>query len=320
MRYIPFTILLGILSVQIALPFHEKEQSCEKCHLMHYNKDDGDPQTDVGPFAHLLTKERSTELCLQCHNGKAETPDVIGDDINNLAERAAGFFSAMNTENINGHNLQADKIGPSALCSTCHSGGNSITAKVGCTDCHDPHGNESYRNLRLASEPDNGTVIKAFVNPSVTGLQVYEQRNIAYVAPVTKASNWREVTNICFGCHHVASNEGYTRNSDGTPIRHPVTDSERGIWEAINKYKPPQTDPAHWKNGVGIGFTVDRVPFIVSDATNYSDAKTIATQSSSVTNEVFCLTCHKAHGSNYSFSLRWLPDSSLGCQQCHNKG
>lgn len=42
-------------------------------------------------------------------------------------------------------------------------------------------------------------------------------------------------------------------------------------------------------------------------------------------NEVFCLSCHKAHGSGNVFGLRWEYGNSAsathkaGCQQCHNK-
>ena len=283
---------------------------------MHYSKNDYSSQPGEGPFDHLLAKEFSTELCLQCHNGQDGTPDVVGDDSNRLTDRAAGLFAEINIENMHGHNLQADEIGPSALCSTCHSGGNFGTAKMGCIDCHDPHGREgSYRHLRWASDPDNGPAIRAFVKPGVTGLQAYEQRNIGYTAPNTKASDWREVTSICLVCHHTFSSDGYTRNSSGICVRHPSTDSERGIWETINRHGSPQTDLKHWKSGTGTGFEIDRVPFIVSGANNYAAAIIVKQD-----NEVFCLTCHKAHGSNHNSSLRWSPNSSLGCQQCHNKG
>lgn len=314
--------------MEIATAFHGKGLICEKCHVMHYSEDGTPLPADEGPFEHLLIKERSTELCLTCHDGKVDVPDVMGqDDANGLTERAAGFFASVNVENEYGHNLQAGKIGASALCSSCHSGGSFSTAKMGCTDCHDPHGkdvndslNYSYRNLQWASNPDTSPMFKAFVKPDVTGLQTYEQKNVGYPAPDTKTSDWREVSNICFDCHHVFGDDGYTRNSKGAIIRHPSTDSQRGIREKISKAGLAQTDIEHWQNGTGTGFTIARVPFIVPGATDYAEATTVASKTGKIANEVFCLTCHKAHGSAYKASLRWSPDSSLGCQQCHNKG
>jgi predicted CXXCH cytochrome family protein len=196
---------------------------------------------------------------------------------------------------------------------------------MGCIDCHEPHGRDPgdpdyrYRNLQWPSDPGREPIIKAFVKPGVTGLEAYEQSNIGYAAPNTKISDWREVSSICFDCHDIFKSAGYTKNADGIYIRHPSTDSERGIRAAINQ-DSSSTDPEHWRNGNSIGFEIGRLPFIVSGATNYMEATNVATKADKITNEVFCLTCHKAHGSRYKNSLRWSEDSNLGCQQCHNKG
>lgn len=308
--------------------FHEKNTlTCGNCHTTHYSED-GDIPPDVdkeGPFKHLLIKEHSTELCLTCHDGKAGTPDVSGaDDVNGLVERAAGFFASINEDNENGHNLALDK-----------TGGYPNTSQMGCIDCHDPHGKSPndpdyrYRNLRWPSDPGGEPIIKAFVKPGATGLEVYEQSNIGYTAPNTRTSDWREVSSICFDCHDIFKSDSYTKNSDGAYIRHPSADSERGIRAAINQHSSsstwftsvnPSSDPEHWANGANIGFEIGRLPFIVPGATNYMEATTVATKADKVINEVFCLTCHKAHGSRYKHSLRWPENSNLGCQQCHNKG
>ena len=294
---------------------------------MHYSESGGiPPNGDVGgPFKHLLIKEHSSELCLTCHDGRANIPDVFGNDFNGLTERAAGFFAAVNQVNANGHNLGEDKLGSSNLCTACHFVGEFNTAKIGCVNCHEPHGRDTnspnyrYRNLRKASIVGNQPIIKAFVNPIAAGLNIYEQKNIGYVAPTTQTSDWREVTNICLDCHHTFSGYGYTRlpaTAGGTCILHPCTESERGVWEPINQHAGA-TVPTHWVNGTGIGFALNRLPFIVSGATNYTEATTAAQN-----NEVFCLTCHKAHGTDNESSLRWnyRAGSNHGCQQCHIKG
>lgn len=77
------------------------------------------------------------------------------------------------------------------------------------------------------------------------------------------------------------------------------------------------TDAANWVSG-GAGFTVSRLPFTVTGAADFASASVVST-----TNGVFCLSCHKAHGSENPFSLRWdygarTATSAAGCQQCHN--
>ncbi len=325
-------IFLGLFFVGTVPAFHGSGLICSKCHTMHASEDgtlptmpDDPSGTPEGPNAHLLYKANVTDLCLVCHDGQTGTPDVLGTDTNELTERAAGYLATVNTNNANGHNLGPNKIGSSSLCTTCHFGGAFDDAKIGCTDCHEPHGrdpgstNYRYRNLQWASSPGGEPIITAHVNPSATGVNMYERANVGYTAPTVQSSSWREVTNICLDCHHTLSGYYYTRDggtSAGHPIRHPTTDSERGAWEAINGHTG-STDPSHWETGTGIGFSVDRLPFLVSGAGDYAAATTVAQD-----NEVFCLTCHKAHGSTYNSSLRWgyRSDSNLGCQQCHNKG
>jgi hypothetical protein len=289
---------------------------------MHYSEDGGiPPDADAGgPFDSLLIKDNVSVLCLVCHDngGFPNAPDVHGSDFWGLTERSAGHFGAIDTENPNGHNLGLDKIGSSNFCLTCHFGGDFNTAKIGCTNCHEAHGRDHsnpeyrYRNLQWASSPGGEPIITAFMNPSATGLEVYERDNIGYTAPTTQTSTWREVSNICLDCHHTFSGYVYTRedgSESGHPIKHPVTDTERGAWEQINKHD--STDPPHW-----VGAT-EHLPFIVSGATNFAEATTVAED-----NEVFCLTCHNAHGSDNSSAMRWSyrVGSNEGCQLCHNKG
>lgn len=333
MKALLYIILVSLFLVGIAginNAFHGSGLECEKCHTIHYSKNgDIPPGADAtGPFEYLLLKEHVTDLCLTCHDGQAGTPDVLGGDVNasSVSERAAGYFDDADVVNYRGHNLGLDKVGPVDLCLICHFDGDFLTAKVCCIDCHEPHGKDPgspdyrYRNLQWASEPGGEPIITAFVKSGVSGIEVYDRANIGYTAPTTETSSWREVTNVCLDCHHTLSGDHYTRKDvpGGTCVRHPNTDSENGAWEEINQHGPPQTDPDHWEGGTGSGFdALERLPFIVSGATGYYEP---TNQAAIDVAEVFCLTCHKAHGSANSFSLRWSAASnSNGCQQCHNK-
>jgi len=70
---------------------------------------------------------------------------------------------------------------------------------------------------------------------------------------------------------------------------------------------------------VGAGFAVPRVRFLGNPAWDFSQASVVSGQ-----NNVFCLSCHRAHGSEYAFGLAWPPNTPYGtgpngCDQCHNK-
>jgi len=276
---------------------------------MHYS---GGWLQSGGPFAKLLRASTPLDLCLSCHKDDTRTsgaPDVIGTDIHGT-DRAAGFFAEKDVDNPNGHNISAN---PPYLCNRCHWASPS-DQKVTCIDCHAQHGNNNYRNLQWASDPGSEPEIRAFVKPGAAGFAKYERTNIGYVAPNEGDNSFREVTNICLDCHHVFSGDTYT-GGQGARKKHPVVDTERGVYLRIND-TGNNTDPTHWVDGHGEGFSISRLPFIVFGATDYYAATTVAED-----NGVFCLSCHKAHGSEYDSSLRWdyANGSSEGCQQCHNK-
>jgi formate-dependent nitrite reductase cytochrome c552 subunit len=81
--------------------------------------------------------------------------------------------------------------------------------------------------------------------------------------------------------------------------------------------------------GAGTGFGVDvgdalagipRVRFS-QVGTTYATSGTVGTA-----NKVFCLSCHKAHGSKYDSTVVWphytsgAADQTSACGQCHNSG
>ncbi len=315
-------------------PYHYQETlNCSDCHTMHYSQQheyggapgEGVPSLAGGPTPKLLRRGTPLDLCLACHDGRGGVPDVVASDTNGLTERAAGFFDNPEVSNYKGHNLKRDPggLGDPGLCQRCHWGG-MASAGVTCIDCHNPHGTGHYRNLQWASVPGSQPPIRAYIRPSSTGLPRYEAANVAYPAPGSGDTSYREVTNICIDCHHTFMSDSsglYTGNS--SPFKkHPGTNTEWGWHSPINR-TGANTDPSHWVSGTGNGFPptgIPRLPFIVQGATTFSGATTVASD-----NEVFCFSCHKAHGSENAFSLRWAygsgaPETSqAGCEQCHNK-
>ena len=303
---------------------------CSDCHVMHASEQhamDGTATRDMWPLPYadapnqtLLRKATTNELCLACHDGKTFAPDVLGTDTNGPAERAAGMFEARGVANPRGHSLSSVDMPVSGLCDRCHFGGSMATATVQCIDCHAPHGNQGYRNLQWASAPGSEPPLLAYTRPGATGLARYQAANVRYPGP-SGGAGWFEITNMCVDCHHAFMDYAsgyYTRpgGSTGPFVRHPGTNNEGGISRPIDA-PGANTTPANWVSGT-VGFDVPRLPFMVTGATDFAAAGAVAAN-----NEVFCLTCHKAHGSDRQFALRWdygtvsSATQSSGCAQCH---
>lgn len=306
---------------------------CSGCHVMHASEQHGltpigsdpfgpYPQTFT-PTAKLLKASSSLALCVTCHDNHVGIPDVVGADVNGLVDRAGGFFAAPGVDNPDGHKLEYDPDGAGGphsfqLCGRCHFTGTFATASVTCVDCHNPHGNGKARNLQWASAPGDEPEFGMYIAPGAAGLARYEAGNVGYPAP--NVDEYREVTNMCIDCHHVFTGKSYNDPSNtGWHVLHPSYDSERGDPNTISQGDVRGTTiSSHWVNGTGAGFRVSpRVRYLVRGAASYSASKVVAGA-----NGVFCLSCHKAHGSASPFGLTWDPLQEVGgegCDQCHAK-
>jgi len=237
--------------------------------------------------------------CLSCHDGVRGVPDVVGDDINGLRERSAGFFLDAGYENPRGHDL-----------------GNGLT----CTACHDPHGNGQARNLRLPSAGEAGPRLGLFLRPGMTGMSRYEKSNVAY--GTLDSPELTELSALCLDCHEdFRAGARPQTGPGGAHLVHPSYDSRDGAPNRISQGGGRHTtDPGHWNRGEGSDFViVSRVPFVTRGAGDYEAAARVDAGQ----NGVFCLSCHKAHGSEHRFALRWErqgPSGKAGCNQCHAVG
>jgi hypothetical protein len=269
----------------------------------------------------MLRSSDLTRLCLGCHDGRAGIPDVVGDDINGLAERSGGCFAGPDEPNPRGHDLgtrtHGDGSAGGAACGGCHGGGGGPASGVTCVDCHDPHGNGNPRSLRWASNPEGTPPLGIFNRQGASGLEKYERENVAY--GTLNSDRLREASSICLDCHHEFSGLANTDpDRDGIHSRHPTYDSERGGATVIDQgSRRGSTDSRHWTAGRGSGFDgAKRVPFVTNGATSFEDAARV----DAAANGVFCLSCHKAHGSRSAFGIGWTQDGPIdrrGCDQCH---
>jgi hypothetical protein len=258
------------------------------------------------------------DLCLSCHDDHPGVPDVLGEDVNGLADRSAGAFGPPDVAGGNGHVLvhalaavgaagdQAPGPRPAAVW----------TAGVTCIDCHDPHGSHLARNLRPPESDPGVAALGLFDDPHAVGMARYESRAVTY--GTLDGDDLREVSSVCLRCHaDLSGAHGLLPGGEGYG-RHPCYDSAGG---AVNDLAQGAargiTSPAHWAEGRGSGFAgTQRVRVVVRGATDFAGGQVV----SGGRNGVFCLTCHKAHGSSQPFGLAWPAARGLtatGCDQCH---
>jgi len=240
---------------------------CSDCHTQH-NSENGQPmRTDNNPLPAPMLLRRGTalELCLSCHDGSnPNAPDVMAP-VGYVGDPAGGAFSPLNAHHLNNPTAEVPP-------------GGTIPMVLTCTTCHDPHGNDNYRNLRpdptktgqpsvtivtVQSNRANGT------NPS----QVYVPSNVIYKSGVSK---W------CGQCH-------------GDPTHHSV---DKPMWGSA------AADYAAWSST-----TLPRVPVHSLDNTIPS-----------ADDQVICISCHKAHGSDHDHLLIYADGATQNstCQECHN--
>lgn len=290
---------------------------CRECHLQH-GSNQRDPTVE-GAYSFLLRKSSINELCMSCHDGTDPTaPDVMAPtpmySSTPSEESAAGALLFPGILNPNGHTIGIALSIPLQQV--------PAQKELTCVSCHSAHGNGNYRNL--VTDPAGtganleivlGTNVfvenRPDIPPTSSGsIAAYNRDNVGYVSGM---SEW------CVTCHDQLSTNSFA-SAPAHFNAHPSN-------EALDAYPADgHTDPAHWVAGTGEGFAAigqsvasPRVPFLAPGATDFPTSR-----AATATSRVACLSCHKAHGSNYRKGMVWPyleeNDNTLaGCQQCHNK-
>jgi predicted CXXCH cytochrome family protein len=281
-----FYMLLLLPPLLRAGDWHTTNQLvCSDCHTMH-NSQGGLPMRydrNSSPSPHLLRHATSLSLCIYCHDGTdPKTPDVIAP-VTYVSDPAGGFFgNTGGTATGTGHNLGMPAPEPAP-------GGNDSLILT-CVSCHDPHGNSNYRNLWLnpvgsGNTGDTPVVVNQAVKANGSNpSQVYIPSNLKYKSGM---SMW------CNDCHPNFHSSG----TQPSGFLHP---SDKQISGSDN------ADYDYWS-----GTITNRVP-----AQTPTDDTIPSTD-----DQVFCLSCHKAHGSANRSGLIFADGATLDstCQQCHNQ-
>jgi predicted CXXCH cytochrome family protein len=300
-KSIAFPLLVGLLTASPVAAFHDGGVAhCNGCHTIH-NSQDGTLVDQDSPNGNpwLLIDETPSDVCLGCHQNLDETAG--NDPLNPPPEKGAGNFVFLLEDNLNdghagtnnpipgeaaGHNVVAPGHGlfPDATLNTS-PGGSFPSSALGCTSCHDPHGNDNFRLLYGAGQPVQGG-LATFTSPApeAIGISLFARelptRHTAYLAGM---SAW------CQNCHG-------DFHAGGGRLVHP---SDESVGSAVSRaygfyngtLNPESGDPA-------ISY-LPEVPF--EDSSNAPSS----TQGPSASSQVSCITCHRAHATSAPDAGRW---------------
>lgn len=330
-QYILTLVITLIMAVSVSAGEYHfgNRDECSDCHVMHASK-----RSETWTPTEVLLKNSAGQvaLCMSCHDGTdPQAPDIVASGTSsapsNIVSTAysskygasAGLFQSdyLSTSNPFGHNLQPNVSVTAPLSNTYTKAGGLV-----CSDCHDIHGGANYRNLLRNPNPNYvspidlliGTQIKEIVPVNVTVPNpaiAYDTGNVGFYTQ-NNISAW------CTQCHDALSENAV--GSNPAHFKGHPSNVEIGGFGA-------HTDSSNWLSGLLTGLTgfgadvgdsspgIPRVRFGSISASN-----TIAGNGDTLT----CLSCHKAHGSKYKYSLVWPyneggSDMLSGCQQCHYK-
>ncbi len=326
-------VLLSVAASLQAGDFHYVDSLvCSDCHVVHYSESHqmgGATSPDPilapgGPFRYLLKTSQSA-LCLACHDGRTDVPDVRGPHANNYV-RAAGPL------NVVGDGASIEGSGHTMGSTAAPPGGTWTNPGLSCQHCHATHGNAYYRNLVPNPGTTTGKAVTYMTGSAYTGTPAVQQSAVAPMATHYATGNIRYrqaqagtgdfgLSEWCSGCHGDYHGIGGAANMGGSTagdtgnarwLRHPTRDvtMAEGV---TNKH----VSSTRW-----FAALASRVPVV-------SPGGTIPGIAGSSDNEVFCGSCHKAHGSTNRKGLIFDDDATATaedgtalmqtCQQCHDQ-
>jgi len=285
-----------------AFAFHDAGVAhCNGCHTMH-NSEDGafvDPDSPSGN-AWLLKDETPSDVCLSCH--ATGLGAVFGaDPLAPPPEKGSGNFVFLLEDNLNdghsgathpiagdaaGHNINAPSKSIGADGTLLSSPGGAFpSSSLGCTSCHDPHGNTEFRLLYGVGGVQDGLFTFTNAAPTAAGISIFggSESNANHTAYQGGMSAW------CGNCH------GDFHDGAGL-LEHP---SGAGIGGTVSTRYGQYNGTEDITGGTPATSYLAVVPF--EDAAN----TTASTAGPSASSQVMCLTCHRAHASSAPNAGRW---------------
>lgn len=331
--------------------YHNSPLVCSDCHVMHASYAGTTYNAGAG-YVNLLKSSNTATLCLNCHasNGTDAAANTLAPRVAGSTGNGVGGRVGTSAGSVAGDSLAGGLFGPDAVFTAVSGGGDYASANahdlevmaegvappgadaadgyrvpVGnqlltCSSCHDQHGNANYRNLRYDPNTNNAEITSCTVVVTVGGSANYRGDSDVWKASTGTAHYDRDVASFCQDCHEkfgpVNTFGGATGQTDPGPYDNEgLVDNTTGS----NTHHPIDYD---------LGATIG------GNFTTYTGGDTIPLLRTSgavapTGNSVFCLSCHRAHGSGRDSNLRWFQDPNVGadtvaggtagCQICHSK-
>lgn len=301
--YMKIILLIAAIAIAVgkAGAFHDRGVgSCSTCHVMHGNSNEFEVPPSI-ENNYLLLSSSPTDLCLSCH--ATDNGAVWGNNpLNPAPELGSGNFVFGAAANINdapnglvypltgshgihncvsgSQNLPADPVHVYA------PGGTYPSNSLGCTSCHDPHGNENFRMLRGVGHVPAGDFNFGYPAPMAEGLPLTGASESRTLHTAYK-SGW---TNWCRNCH------GLYHDSNQWGFEHPISGSlDSDVRQSYGLYDG-SLNP---RNGNPLTSYIPQLPFEDQAMT------TTSTNGPSGASQIACITCHRAHGSSAVDLGRW---------------
>lgn len=315
--------LLTLAFASSAMAFHGGGVAhCDGCHSMHNSADNA--RKGSATAADLMKGSDASSTCLNCHNGSPGSYHIATANGTTLSQggdffwvkttydspNGRGGFVTSKAEN-HGHNIvAADFSFVADPTNVTAPGGTMPSNTLGCTSCHDPHGQVnggtangtapiSVSGSYGAAAPVDGSIRGNF---RLLGDAGYKQINAA--APIATSKNatagtksygaWTNygtgMSGWCLSCH--------TSLNDNTNM-HPTNVSV------------PNTYNSYVKTGDFTGTAATAFDSLVPFERGIADGADPALVADSTmgvvgaSDKVMCLTCHRAHGSAFENALRW---------------
>jgi len=325
--------LLTLAFTGTALAFHEGGVAhCDGCHSMH---DSADNPVAGTANAMLLKGSDASSTCLNCHNGTGSYHVNSTDGSN--AKAGGDFYWVSNPYVVvvrgnpvtfggdnAGHNVIASDFGMAAdanLDNAQAPGGTYSASLLGCTSCHDAHGqvHDGTKNGTAAISasgsygnpaPTDGSILG---NYRLLGDSDYEAGNAdvdGYTftndAPIARA-NGSSATAVDYGMgmsEWCANCHGDFLVGGAASHKHPAGNDVHLNGHGTN-YNSYIATGNYVAGGGNLANAYDSlVPFErgIADGSLLDETSTVGPDTNS---NVMCLTCHRAHASAFDNMGRW---------------